>query len=196
MISGFATYQIYMATQLHLTGKYDLFKYGVNAKRWNIEAYQKRNDQHKFESLGHKVYKAKVAIEFCAANFVHGKQDWLYHEISDANDVYHGWRGYLESFAYRFKTEFNIMQQTMTERSMTFDDMVSKTASGNHAPLLQMLIKGYVTPEFILKLDEHKLFLDGWVTEYDSDPFIKKRLHMITKYRPLFNLFRKRLSAK
>jgi hypothetical protein len=165
-------------------------KYGV--RQANINAFNKRNDKLKFESYGNKFDTEHEAVQFCFANFVHNSDSFVYSDYMASETIYKEWKKYFKFFNDNFKDEFAELTKVMQTNSVDFKQMQSITKGWNHPPLLQMYLHGTLTAEFIVTLDSKFSFLESWLESYGGvDPFIEKKLTILTKYKPICILISK-----
>lgn len=185
MLSGFALYRTYQALNLHFTSKFDVLKYGQAPKTFTREVFEKRSDKIRFDSFARKIPEDE-AFKFCLANFVHNKDKWFYEDLTDQWDVYLSWKKYFDAFAYHFDLEQKIVDDVMRDKDVTMSQMLQETKSGNQPPLLQMLLHGKVTPEYVVTLDHTLKFVGEWNALYKGvDPFVEQKLFVLTKYSKL-----------
>jgi len=193
MMSGLQFYKTYTSLSLHFQSNYDILKYG-KAKNLTPDSYSKRKDRLKFESYAQKIQDERAAFYFCTANFMHNGKNWFYEPYADASDIYKQWKKYFDAFDYNFKQEFANLKKVLNDYDTTFEKMLLQTTSGNNPPLLQLLLAGKLSPEFVCKMDAHFQFIDTWYDMYAySDPYIQDKLFRLKKYTPLVNMLRKEI---
>lgn len=187
---------MYHSLNLHFTSSFDVLKYGNKSKTVSVDSYNKRRDKPRFESYANRLHNERTAFRFCVANFVHNEESWFYGDYTEAESIYTEWKGYLESFEYKFKGEYKSILNIMREKEIKFDRMIEPTASGNNPPLMQLLLQGKITPEFVCTLNTQFAFLDGWYEHVEEDPFVSKKVFTLQKYYPLCRLITKEFRGK
>lgn len=192
MLTGFQFYKIHTSLQLHFNSKLNYLKYGASLKKLTIDSFNKRNDRLRFDSYASKLNNEHEAMQFCVANFVHNDEKWIYKEYGESESVYRNWKKYFSAFAYNFTGEFKTLQKIQADKSITFNKMLEQTPSGGQPPLLQLALHGMLSPEFIVTLDSKFSFITKWKDIYkDVDPFIEKKLSILTNYEPICILISK-----
>lgn len=187
MLSGFGFYKTYFPLKLHFTSSYDALKYHNSIRSLDKESFQGRKDSSRFEYWGNKIQSKEEALKYCVLNFSAGNDNWIYDDFDQAKEVYYAKSAYYSSLSRNLKAEYKIITSTMKEKDLEFDQLTKKTPSGSHPPLLQMLLKGYLSKEFICLLGGN--FLEKWQEELALDPMINKEIGILTKYKPFAIMF-------
>lgn len=194
MLSGFDFFRTYSSVHWHFTSAFDVLKYGCNSRNLTLDNYKRRRDKMKFDGFSNKLNDERTAFYFCVANFVHNKENWFYDGFTEANSIYTSWRKYYDAFQYNFKSEFKIMDAVLKERNMSFKNSLIKTPTGANPPLLQLLLHGTLTPEFICRMNDKFDFLESWYNIYTcNDPFVESKINTLRKYQPLVMALSKEL---
>ncbi len=191
MISGFKFWQIYQSLYLHFSSSYDVIKYGTKSKTLTKSSFERRRDKGRFEIFANKLNSTKEALYLCISNFVRNEEGWIYRDYNDSFVVYCEWKAYIESFSYRFKEELFFIEKTKKDNDLSFNDLLKKTPSGKHPPLLQLYFNKKISIECLTLLAQKFDFLNDWINEYENDPYISNELKILTKYFPLIIIIRK-----
>jgi hypothetical protein len=188
MLSGYNFFRIHHSLNLHFTSNFDIIKYGNNNKSVSLDVYHKRRDKGRYDLYGNKFYSENDATDFCIANFIHNEEGWLYNDYKEADAIYTQWSAYFDAFKYKFKSEYFILTKIMNERKINFDTMLVRTTNGNNPPLMQLLIHGKLSPEFVITLNEQFKFINRWYDEIQNDPYLEREIFKLKKYAPLCNV--------
>jgi hypothetical protein len=194
MITGFQFFKTYQTVNWHLLSKIDVLKYSGTPKNLTLDSYRLRDDRMRFESYANKINTEREAFYFCVSNFVHNNDKWIYDCFDDSNLVYKGWRKYFDAFSYNFKAECLTLENIKTAKGLMHDKLFVQTKSGGQPPLLQMLLHGLVTPEFVCTMEYHFKFFKSWNDLYSGiDPMVENTLSKLTNYVPLVKIIRMEL---
>tara|TARA_Y100001970_G_scaffold137218_1_gene168860 strand:- start:962 stop:1564 length:603 start_codon:yes stop_codon:yes gene_type:complete len=182
MASSFEVYQIYMGLKLHFTSEnYDYFKYGGKT-RVNIDKfYQRRNIVHFFEKLKTK-YKPQQLIEYFASNFILGKTD-IFLIGEDGDDVYTEWKRRIQSMAYIFQQDINILLSKVDH----FDDLF-KIDDGRNPVILKSYYHDDITIETFVILQNILGFFQQFDSELNDDIVWPDKKLLCSKYSIFLNM--------
>ena len=182
MASSFEVYQIYMGLKLHFTSEnYDYFKYGGKT-RVNIDKfYQRRNIVHFFEKLKTK-YKPQQLIEYFASNFILGKTD-IFLIGEDGDDVYTEWKRRIQSMAYIFQQDINILLSKVDH----FDDLF-KIDDGRNPVILKSYYHDDITIETFVILQNILGFFKQFDSELNDDIVWPDKKLLCRKYGIFLNM--------
>ena len=182
MASSFEVYQIYMGLKLHFTSEnYDYFKYGGKT-RVNIDKfYQRRNIVHFFEKLKTK-YKPQQLIEYFASNFILGKTD-IFLIGEDGDDVYTEWKRRIQSMAYIFQQDINILLAKVDH----FDDLF-KIDDGRNPVILKSYYHDDITIETFVILQNILGFFKQFDSELNDDIVWPDKKLLCSKYSIFLNM--------
>ena len=182
MASSFEVYQIYMGLKLHFTSEnYDYFKYGGKT-RVNIDKfYQRRNIVHFFEKLKTK-YKPQQLIEYFASNFILGKTD-IFLIGEDGDDVYTEWKRRIQSMAYIFQQDINILLSRVDH----FDDLF-KIDDGRNPVILKSYYHDDITIETFVILQNILGFFKQFDSELNDDIVWPDKKLLCSKYSIFLNM--------
>jgi hypothetical protein len=195
MISGYQFFKIYWHTKLHFTSKYDAFKYAKAPNSITKEFYQGRDDFNRFEFWSTYFNDANEALDFCVYNYAEGNYNWFYEDFELAKKLYFVRKGIFTSLSRYVDKDMEMIKNIMDIEGKTFSELASKTKSGNHPPLLQLLMKNKIIKETICIFDGtglHQGFLQKWNDDNRIDPFINKLTYDCLKYKPFVLAFSKR----
>ena len=189
-MSPYKFFKIYMAVKLHFTTSYDIFKYGGKSHTIKRETFEDRPDRHKFVWLGERFHSDDHALRFCVFNFAE-RDDWLFMQFIELNDVYLRHEAFYSAFNVNFKKDYDYINDIKRGKGLSFHDLTSRTRSGNKAPLLQLLLQGFVSLEFVSILDARYAFSDKWLSENSLDPLVQDAVKRIKKYEPFIKNFKR-----
>ena len=171
-----------MGLKLHFTSEnYDYFKYGGKT-RVNIDKfYQRRNIVHLFEKLKTK-YKPQQLIEYFASNFILGKTD-IFLIGEDGDDVYTEWKRRIQSMAYIFQQDINILLSKVDH----FDDLF-KIDDGRNPVILKSYYHDDITIETFVILQNILGFFQQFDSELNDDIFWPDKNLLCSKYSIFINM--------
>jgi hypothetical protein len=160
-MDGYSVYKIYIASKLHFTTDYDVFKKNGAIKGYK-EKYNVRNDKSLFEKLGRKFKKPSDAVEYFVSNFAVGHDAVVYHS-SVADDLYKDWIKTKESITHVFKEDCNTILNSLTTKS---NNLYSFSGSTMQIPeLMKLHIGNHIKVQTIVILNAFNSFFDNWKTQ-------------------------------
>lgn len=187
-MSPFKFFRIYWAVKLHFTStSFNMFKY-ANPPKITLDEFGARGDYNIFESYSKKMIDDRYALEFCAFNFTKN-QMWLYESYEIAKECYLNKKKFFGVFKENIKNENEKIQRIKVEKSLTFNQLIQPTVSGNKAPLLQMYLHDIVSLEYICMVDSSFNFVDDWSDQNKLDPLVTSEMFKIKKYEPFVRKF-------
>jgi hypothetical protein len=201
-MNGYEFFKIYFPLHLHFTSSYDVIKYGGKTKSINITSFNSRKDRAMFEKWGNKVENAVKAGQVVISNLVYNNNNFIYQDVEDAFDIYYEWKKTRESLSEVFKNDCRGLVEHFKKLG-SWDRFLSKTPSGNTAPLLQVYQHKRVHPESIVIFDSITVpFIEQWEVDYAVDPLISDNIFTLTKYKPfvkydkekVVNIFKEQLN--
>lgn len=164
---------MYIALKRHFSSSYDYIKYNgkVNVSAASLE---KRRDRYHF----HKLAKQPDPLGLAVSNLFKDPSCWvgdLFDE--EAQTVYRDMKRRRETLSYLFKDELT-----------SIDDLQDslKVRDGQHPHLLKLYLRGKVSPETLIILDDiGRIFSywDGKIEETYQWPEVRFKLD---KLRPFF----------
>lgn len=173
-----------MPLKLHFTTSYDLFKYSQKSKSINKNVYESRKDKALFEKWGNYFSSDKRAGQLILANFVYNEHNWVYQAHQQAEEIFLKWKAIRDSQLKTFNDGNLLLQKTIADKELEYEQLFIKTPKGNKPPLLQLFLAGYIGKEYIVILDIFKPFLKRWGDEYEIDPLISDQIFLLKKYQP------------
>jgi len=177
---GFDTYKIYLALKQHFSSNYDFFKYKGKV-RATEESFLKRRDKYFFQKI-QKKYDSDL-VNFFVANFASDDKAWVGNMVSDAGEeIYKKWKRYHEALCYNFKEELLGLIDYCRINELSLDDLL-KVHDSEHPELFKLLLRGSITIDFIVLLNNELNFFVYWESEL-SDIIWGDRRTFILKYAP------------
>lgn len=187
MLSGYSFFKKYAPIHLHFTTAYDIFRYDGRTKSVSPEHFENRKDKNLFAKIGKKINNDKEAGQFCLSNFILTTNDnWIY-EDTDHYENFLKWKGYRQSFVQHLENEIYELCKH-SEKLPLWSKFISRTPNGNLPPLLQLYLHRRISADTVVVLNNlHTEFIDKWVSECSTDPFIQKQLVYLKKYTPFIH---------
>ena len=183
MLNAYRFFTIYSTIKLHFTSEYDVLKYQGKTKAISFDAFNERSDCMVYETWRKRLKSEEEAVSFCVFNWLES-HDWLYHDFKIANEVYISKKKFYSALTRNIKADQELVQKIKTEKGLTFDKLINKTASGNKSPLLQMYLQHIVSLEYICMVNHSRNITDLWSSEYSNDPLVCDEVFKIKKYTP------------
>ena len=181
-MNGFEFYKVYSPLKLHFTqDSYDGFKYNWKSPAVSYDKFTSRRDRGMFERWANKINNSMAAGQLIIANFMYNSDDWLYHDITDAQDIYQQWKKVRESVTKTCEDDINELGKHSLQ---SWDAYLKKTPKGNTAPLLQLYLAKRVHPETLCIINNFDPIFKLWEAEYDTDPLIRTEIKKLLKYIP------------
>lgn len=172
-MSPFDAYVMYLALKRHFSSSYDYVKYNGKVSA-TVASFEKRKDRYMF----HKLSKHPDPMGLVVSNMMDDDTKWVGDLFDDqAQSVYNAMKKRRETLSYTFRNELSSIEDL--ESSM-------KVVDGDHPPLLKMYLRGKVSPETMIILDDIGGLFDYWSSKILDEyqwPDVKNRLN---KYRPFF----------
>ena len=180
--SGFAAYALWNALKLHFTSdSYDYFKYNGKTSV-TPKSFFARRDKFFFAKVVKK-YGLDELKYFYACNFAHHGTKWIGNLNEDGSDeTYKQFKGLMESFTYRFKTDI--------DKIISMNDFKSLfvVEDGQHPKLVKMLLQDEIPLETFIVLNRYIGFMPKFDKEI-SDPIMWPDLSLkIRKYNPFITV--------
>ena len=149
----FDAYKIYVACKLHFESKtYDYFKYNGKTSV-TPKSFFARRDKFFFAKVVKK-YGLDELKYFYACNFAHHGTKWIGNLNEDGSDeTYKQFKGLMESFTYRFKTDI--------DKIISMNDFKSLfvVEDGQHPKLVKMLLQDEIPLETFIVLNRYIGFM-------------------------------------
>ena len=175
-------FQVTMATKLHMTGSYDVTKYGHSPQRFNQRVLNQRKDKWVFNKLADRfLYTRRLAL-YVASVYVARPKLW----VGDLANVDQYWRHYttLRSF-------IGAPVQTVTDDTRILIDTYGSVGNAIKAtknevpPIINSAIGGHIHIETVIMYDRMTRLFDHIDSAVPStDPIWKSVSNRLKKYRP------------
>ena len=175
-------YKIYVACKLHFESKtYDYFKYNGKTSV-TPKSFFARRDKHFFAKLVRKYPLSELKF-FYGCNFAHHGTKWIGNLNEEGSDeTYRAYKGLMESFTYRFKTDIDKIISNNDFKSLFVED------NGQHPLLVKILLQGEIPLETFIVLNRYIGFMPKFDKEI-SDPIMWPDLSLkIRKYNPFITV--------
>jgi len=171
----YETYQKYLALKTHFkSDTYDYFKYHGKLKG-DRTRFEVRKDKYYF----YKMSKMRHAEDFMVANFIANANFWPGDINSEsALRVYNEWMKRRDSLGYLFETEIQNMDDD-------FDSNL-KVAKGQHPRLFVLYLRGVISPETMIILNQLTEFFSYWDKRMGEDLVWPDEHKKLKKYQPFF----------
>lgn len=185
-MNEFDAFNVYLAFKLHFTtDKYDITK-TRGAVKTHKETFLKRNDQFNFKRLAEE-FKDDELPRFLIANHVDGNRWGGAFIYEEALQVYHKWKGRVQSLTKNFQNDLDAIVEELIEEDVKVFDKVFVVKDEQHPILLQMYCRGDVNIETMIILDGINNYLKHWDSELKNDFFWKEERRKLIKYRPFLD---------
>jgi len=180
-MSGFDTYKTYLAIKQHFRSKsYDFFKYNGKVKA-SPTSYETRKDKYFFEKASKK-FKHEEFIDYVVANITQRNSDtWIGNMMNEKNQInYKKWQKVTEALTYTFKNDIDLIHNYEENFNNVF-----KMIDGQHPVLFRLHLRGKVSLETMVILDDLVNYSDSWY-KY-KDILLDEFVDMMRKYKPFLN---------
>lgn len=178
-MKGYELFQIYLGVKLHFTSdSYDFFRFRGKTNT-SFESYLKRKDKYWFEKLS-RSFKGDP-VDFFFALFSHNPHQWIGEMVEGGYDeIYSSWQRRMQNYSEEFSEDMGTLCKIARDKG--FDSLFS--ADEGHPPLLQALVRGDISPESFITLDEILGFFSQFTRELGGDPLWDVLRKRSEKYRP------------
>ena len=185
-MNEFDAFNVYLAFKLHFTtDRYDITKTRGAVKTKN-ETFYKRSDQFNFVKLA-KEFNDDELPKFLIANYVDGNRWGGAFIYEEALQVYHKWKGRLQSLTRNFENDLEEICSELAYEEVNKFDKCFVVKDEQHPLLLQMYSRGDVKIETMLILDAINNYLSYWDKTLKDDFFWKEERRKLIKYRPFLD---------
>ena len=149
-VTGYSVFRVYCAVKAHMSGSYDISKYGLLNIKVSESSYQKRNDRVFFERLAKKL-PLNECYQMLVFNLA-ANAETLSYELadSDAFDFYKQHVSIIQRMTYVFKEELSAVFNLLEEKEKNFSDLFIGTG---HPVIIQLLLRKTISLETFLLLD-------------------------------------------
>lgn len=176
-------YRTYLAFKLHFTtDNYDITKTrgAVTASK---ESFLKRKDQFAFKKLADE-FDDEELPKFLIANYVDGNRWGGTFIYEQAVQVYHKWKGRIQSLTKNFENDLDKIALELSEENVDMFDKAFVVKDEQHPILLRMYSRGEVAIESMIILDGLNKFISYWDKTLSTDYYWLQERRKIVKYRP------------
>jgi len=179
-MDGFDTYKTYLALKQHFSNKsYDFFKYNGKV-RASPTSYETRKDKYFFEKASKK-YKREEFIDYVVATITRNSDSWIGNILNEKNQInYKKWQKVTEALAYTFREDLGVLYEYEEDFNKVF-----KMVDGQHPVLFRLFLRGKVSLETMVLLDDLVNYSDSWYKYRDI--IIDDFLFTMNKYKPFLN---------
>lgn len=185
----FQVYRHYLALKLHFTTeKYDVIEQQGRVKA-SKNAFLKRNDLFAIRKIAETLSDEEV-IKFLVSNFITGDK-WGGVFDTRSKEVYEKWKRRTEALSYVFEQEVTKIVNNCVKYNIRFEDCF-KIKAGLHPYILKMYLKGDVSIETLVILNELTQFGKKFDEEMSDDLVWPDISRIIRKYTPFLHLKNKK----
>jgi hypothetical protein len=181
-MKGFDLFKVYLGVKLHFSSdSYDYFKFRGKTNT-SFESYLKRRDKYWFEKLS-RSFKDDPTDLFVAL-FVYNPNQWIGEMMeNDWTATYTQWQRKVQNFSHEFGEEMGFISRWLHDNGKGFDALFG-SQDGEHPPIVQMLVRGEVSPETFIALDEILRFIPQIDKAMRGDPLWNGLSKRCRKYKP------------
>jgi hypothetical protein len=178
--TGFESYRLWNALKLHFTSNsYNFFQY--NGKT-NVsqQTFMKNKFRWHFTKLSRK-YSLEELKDFYVANFIVDKGDWVMDLLQEGDDNYQKWQKRIQSLTYNFQ---NDMTYLLDQYGIKGEE-IFRVDRGNYPKLLEEVMRGKVSIETLIILNNETNFVSGhWTPRINDDIIWPSWQRKIERYAP------------
>jgi len=178
-MKGYDLFQIYLGVKLHFTSdSYDFFRFRGKTNT-SFESYLKRKDKYWFEKLS-RSFKGDP-VDFFFALFSHNPHQWIGEMVEGGyDDIYSSWQKRMQNYSEEFAEDMATLCRLAEGKG--FDSLFC--SDGGHPQLLQAAVRGDISPESFITLDEILGFFSQFSRELQGDALWEAYRKRCEKYRP------------
>lgn len=178
-MKGFDLFQIYLGVKLHFTSdSYDFFKFNGKTKT-SFDSYLKRKDKYWFEKLS-RGFRGEP-VDFFVSLFAHNPHQWIGEMMEGGHEeVYGRWQRRMQNYSEEFSEDIGVLCRLADGKGF---DWLFKSEEG-HPPILQAVVRGEISPETFITLDEMLGFFRDFNRKMEGDPLWDTMRKRCEKYRP------------
>jgi len=150
--SGYDAYVTYLAFKLHFSSAtYNFFTYNGKTKS-NQKSYENRKDRYHFEKIAARISRESF-IERMLVEYLENHNFWIKDILTADNKSRHlAWRGYIEGFAYSFKSELGKIKEYCLLNDIEYKDLF-KTKDVTHPLVFKMYLRKDIRIETFICID-------------------------------------------
>jgi len=180
-MKGFDLFKIYLGVKLHFTtDSYDFLRFRGKTKT-TFDSYLKRNDKYWFERLS-RSFKGDP-VDFFFALFAHNPHQWIGQMVEGGHEeIYTQWQRKMQNFTEEYTEDVSTICRGLAESKRGLNSLFS--CGTGHPPLLQAAVRGDISPETFITLDEILGFFPQFQKNLAGDPLWEAYQKRCEKYRP------------
>ena len=180
-MKGFDLFKIYLGVKLHFTtDSYDYLRFCGKTKT-TFDSYLKRKDKYWFERLS-RSFKGEP-LDFFVALFAHNPNQWIGQMVDGGyEEVYSAWQKRIQNYTQEYGEDIGNLCRSLAEKKKGFNSLFY--SDGGHPPLLQAAVRGDISPETFITLDEILGFFSQFQRDMPGDPLWENYRKRCDKYRP------------
>jgi len=164
---------MYLAMKQHFSNpNFDFFQYNGQVKA-KESTYQQRNDFWFFETIAKKLSSEEVQ-DFLLASFIYSKDPtkiWIGDIKRSGGDRWMALQKQRQSMSYTVEQDLGTVVEHLEAKGYSFNDLFA-TLGSNHPPLLKLHVKGDVSLETMIVLDDLVQYSKKWKKELEWDDFV------------------------
>lgn len=171
-MNTFQVYELFNALKAHFTTDYDYFKYKgkVNVSPQTLEH---RKDKYFFSKLAQKNDPKGYII----ANLIDNPNKWIGSFFYDeGQECYKKWQKRIESLTYTIQEECKVLDKDFDKNVVILGH--------EHPQLLHRYLRGEISLETLIILNEFCHFIGYWNKKLKDDPIWEETFFKLKKYRP------------
>ena len=182
--SGFAAFAMWNSLKLHFTSdSYDYFKYNgkTNVSK---QSFSTRKDKYQFYKLSRK-YSLDELKNYYVANFLVDNNHWVGDLLTpQGEEVYRKWQKINQALTYTFENDIIYLLDKYGIKG----EEIFRVDRGSHPKLLEEVMRGTVTIETLILLNNNTNFIDDhWKPRIADDIIWPQWEIKIKKYTPFLH---------
>tara|TARA_B100000686_G_C16771034_1_gene965165 strand:- start:1382 stop:1984 length:603 start_codon:yes stop_codon:yes gene_type:complete len=185
-MNSYESYTLYLAIKLHFTSDtYDFYKHNAKVNS-SFNTFLKRNDRFFFHKLTTK-YNKEEMLDYFVSNFFHNSKTWIGNLVrADGETIYNKWTKYNQSFTYNFRGDCVLLNNTINDGGIRFDDLFH-VVNGQHPKLLRLFLSEKISVQTLIILDKVLSFIKKWDKDIDENVIWPEKSFKIKKLKPFVN---------
>lgn len=181
-MKGYELFQTYLGVKLHFTTEsYDYLKFRGKV-RTSFDSYLKRKDKYWFERLSRTL--RGEPLDFFVALFAHNPNRWIGEMLEGGHEeVYAQWQKRMQNFSQEFSEDASRLCKLLAAEGRGFDSVFC-AEQGQHPYIFQAVVRGDISPETFIVLDDILGFSSHFSRLMAGDPLWEGFHQRCRKYRP------------
>lgn len=172
---------------MHFSSQFDFFKYNGTIKSISKDIFNERIDKDVFVYGAKKLDSQERALRLCVFNFLYSN-NWVYGKFEDAEVIASKHNKFYSRFSENIEKDLNCVRELRKSKTISLEQIMAPTRTGNAAPILQLYLQNYVSIECCCLLNSVHSFTDSWTKSID--PLVKEEGFRISKYTPFMLKFK------